>query len=106
MDELMSLPSSPHFFLSDDPSSSDQQQQTDQPPEADNDDAMSDNNTEDMEKIQQMLKAYWDYHPSVAQRNIGAREVDDTESTFNVTSFRPGMGVERLRDEEPATFWQ
>ncbi|KAI9276173.1 anaphase-promoting complex, subunit 10-domain-containing protein [Sporodiniella umbellata] len=96
---------SPHYFLSDDQSLSDQQQ-AELNPDCEADYNLSDANTEDGEKEQHAYEAYTDSHPEKEQLKIGATEIGDTESTWSVSSFRKGMGVDKLRDDRPYTYWQ
>lgn len=69
-------------------------------------DNQSESRVDDVANEEAALIAYRDTHPGKDQTLIGAREIDEHEAIWSVSSFRPHWGPERLRDNNPQTYWQ
>lgn len=52
------------------------------------------------------ISAYHDTHPENEQRLLGGREISEQEAIWSVSSFRPHWGPDKLRDNNPLTYWQ
>ncbi|KAG2183348.1 hypothetical protein INT43_006353 [Umbelopsis isabellina] len=51
------------------------------------------------------VQVYEDQHPDLTLRTTGGREIGE-DAIWSVSSFRPDWGVEKLRDNNPLTYWQ
>ena len=77
------------------------------------DDEVEDDDTEDDERRQSdsareisALRIYEETHPDHHQKATGGREIADHEAIWAVSTFRPDWGVEKMRDNNPLTYWQ
>ncbi|KAI7859554.1 anaphase-promoting complex, subunit 10-domain-containing protein [Circinella umbellata] len=77
------------------------------------DDEVEDDDTEDDERRQSdsaretsALRIYEETHPDHRQKATGGREIADHEAIWAVSTFRPDWGVEKMRDNNPLTYWQ
>ena len=77
------------------------------------DDEVEDDDTEDDERRQSdsareisALRIYEESHPDHLQKATGGREIADHEAIWVVSTFRPDWGVEKMRDNNPLTYWQ
>lgn len=70
--------------------------------EAEDDDRRMD----DSERERHARQVYEDTHPSPAQIARGSREIGEHEALWFVSTFRPDWGVEKMRDNDPLTYWQ
>ncbi|KAI9246118.1 anaphase-promoting complex, subunit 10/DOC domain-containing protein [Phascolomyces articulosus] len=52
------------------------------------------------------LRVYEETHPDHHQKATGGREIADHEAIWSVSTFRPDWGVEKMRDNNPLTYWQ
>ncbi|CEG81389.1 hypothetical protein RMATCC62417_15601 [Rhizopus microsporus] len=80
--------------------------QDDNEEDDDNSNQESDLNVEDAAREQAALTAYRTMHPEKEQREIGGREIDNHEAIWSVSSFRPHWGADKLRDNNPFSYWQ
>jgi hypothetical protein len=51
------------------------------------------------------VQVYEEQHPDLTLRTTGGREIGE-DAIWSVSSFRPDWGVEKLRDNNPLTYWQ
>ncbi|KAI8888923.1 galactose-binding like protein [Backusella circina FSU 941] len=49
---------------------------------------------------------YEESHPDKEQQQQGGREIGFQEANWSVSSHRPHWGPEKLRDNNPLTYWQ
>ena len=80
--------------------------QDDNEEDDDNSNQESDLNVDDAAREQAALTAYRTMHPEKEQQEIGGREIDNHEAIWSVSSFRPHWGVDKLRDNNPFSYWQ
>lgn len=52
------------------------------------------------------VQIYQDRHPGREQRAVGGREIGEDEAIWRVSSLRPDWGPDKLRDNNPLTYWQ
>lgn len=52
------------------------------------------------------VRVYEETHPDLEQKQTGGREIAEYEATWTVSTFRPDWGVEKMRDNNPLTYWQ
>ncbi|KAI9320220.1 hypothetical protein BX666DRAFT_1811611, partial [Dichotomocladium elegans] len=52
------------------------------------------------------MRIYNESHPEHKQKSTGGREIAEHEAIWSVSTFRQDWGVERLRDNNPLTYWQ
>jgi Anaphase-promoting complex, subunit 10 (APC10) len=51
------------------------------------------------------VQIYEEQRPDLTLRTTGGREIGE-DAVWSVSSFRPDWGVEKLRDNNPLTYWQ
>ncbi|KAH8551524.1 anaphase-promoting complex, subunit 10-domain-containing protein [Umbelopsis sp. PMI_123] len=51
------------------------------------------------------VQIYEEQRPDLTLRTTGGREIGE-DAIWSVSSFRPDWGVEKLRDNNPLTYWQ
>lgn len=61
---------------------------------------------EEGEREKQAVRIYRSSHPDIEQQQQGGREIDEHEAIWKVSTFRPDWGVEKMRDDNPLTYWQ
>jgi hypothetical protein len=61
---------------------------------------------EEGERERQAVQIYQSSHPDIEQQQQGGREIDEHEAIWKVSTFRPDWGVEKMRDDNPLTYWQ
>ncbi|KAL1926575.1 hypothetical protein VTP01DRAFT_5696 [Rhizomucor pusillus] len=52
------------------------------------------------------IRVYEETHPDLQQKQTGGREIAEYEATWTVSTFRPNWGVDKMRDNNPLTYWQ
>ncbi|KAI8074105.1 anaphase-promoting complex, subunit 10-domain-containing protein [Gongronella butleri] len=63
-------------------------------------------NVDDSERENTAITVYKSDHPDHQQKLKNGREVTELEATWAVSTFRPDWGVEKMRDNNPLTYWQ
>ncbi|KAI8338704.1 anaphase-promoting complex, subunit 10-domain-containing protein [Chlamydoabsidia padenii] len=61
---------------------------------------------EEGERERQAVQIYHSTHPDIEQQQTGGREIDEYEAIWKVSTFRPDWGVEKMKDNNPLTYWQ
>ncbi|KAI8096620.1 anaphase-promoting complex, subunit 10-domain-containing protein [Halteromyces radiatus] len=61
---------------------------------------------DDSERENTAIRIYHDTHPDNEQKLQGGREIAEHEAIWAVSTFRPDWGVEKIRDNNPLTYWQ
>ncbi|CAO3590899.1 unnamed protein product [Absidia cylindrospora] len=61
---------------------------------------------DDNEKETNALDIYHSTHPDIDQKDQGGREIAEHEAIWAVSTYRPDWGVEKMRDNNPLTYWQ
>ncbi|ORX62768.1 galactose-binding like protein [Hesseltinella vesiculosa] len=101
---------SPPFLPEDDPELPSFQQEgiseaeSDEVEDEDNDE--DDRQVDDSERERNALHMYEWTHPDNDQKKKGGREITELEAMWSVSTFRPDWGVEKMRDNNPLTYWQ
>lgn len=70
------------------------------------DDEQADRQLDDAAKEARALQIYEQTHPDHEQKLTGGREITNDEAFWHVSTFRADWGVEKLRDNNPLTYWQ
>lgn len=70
------------------------------------DNEIEDQKMDDVVKERTAISAYEETHPERAQLMLGGREISENEAVWSVSSFRPHWGPDKLRDNDPLTYWQ
>ncbi|CAO3615999.1 unnamed protein product [Cunninghamella echinulata] len=65
-----------------------------------------DRQTFDLQKEADACRIYDAEHPDNKQKIEGGREITEHEAIWTVSTFRPDWGVEKMRDNNPLTYWQ
>lgn len=63
-------------------------------------------NLDDAQRENHATTIYAETHPELSQRYVGGREIAEHEAIWSVSSFRPHWGPDKLRDNNPLTYWQ
>jgi hypothetical protein len=72
----------------------------------DQNDSDADSNGEDSVKEDRAREMYEESHPDKVQQLQGGREIALQEANWSVSSHRLHWGPEKLRDNNPLTYWQ
>ncbi|CAO3625387.1 unnamed protein product [Cunninghamella blakesleeana] len=74
--------------------------------EEDEDEEDVDRQKSDTQKEIEAYRIYHLDHPDKKQKIEGGREITEHEAIWAVSTFRPDWGVEKMRDNNPLTYWQ
>lgn len=67
---------------------------------------VDDSKLDDAQRENHAINIYAETHPELSQRYVGGREIAEHEAIWSVSSFRPHWGPDKLRDNNPLTYWQ
>ncbi|KAI8888802.1 galactose-binding like protein [Backusella circina FSU 941] len=73
---------------------------------AEQNESEADSNIDDSVKEERARDMYEESHPDKEQQQQGGREIGFQEANWSVSSHRPHWGPEKLRDNNPLTYWQ
>lgn len=61
---------------------------------------------DDSAREKNAMQIYTETHPDLEQKSSGGREIAEHEAIWSVSTYREDWGVEKLRDNNPLTYWQ